>query len=89
MVGGGCVDHIGVRIRKARKNKRISAETVGKQMDKPISKQAFAKKERDGSFSYREVEEVAKIIGVDMQIFLPKKSIKNLPNSSPDQGPAA
>jgi len=82
------VDHIGIRIREARREKGWSAEMVGRKMKKAISKQAFAQKERNGSFSYQEVEEVAEILGVNMKYFLPKRSIKNLPNST-DPHPAA
>lgn len=70
--------HIGDLIRKQRIEKNFSAEYVAKRLGKSMSKQAFAKKERIGSFSFELVKEVAKIIGCNMDIFLPCKSTKRV-----------
>ena len=66
--------HIGMRIREKRTALGKSAEWVANRLTKPITKQAFTQKERLGSFSFEEVEEVAVILECDMVIFLPSKS---------------
>ncbi|MCC5468513.1 hypothetical protein [Pelosinus baikalensis] len=70
--------HIGDLIRKQRNEMKMSAEYIAKHLAKPMSKQAFAKKERTGNFSFELVKEVAKIIGCNMDIFLPTKSTKRV-----------
>ena len=70
--------HIGDLIRKQRIEKKFSAEYVAKRLGKPMSKQAFAKKERTGGFSFELVKEVAKILGCNMDIFLLSKSTKRV-----------
>lgn len=71
------MEHIGIKIRNKRQKLKKSAEYVGGKLKKPISKQAFSKKERIGSFSFDEVEEVAMILECDMAEFLPTKSTKS------------
>jgi transcriptional regulator with XRE-family HTH domain len=70
--------HIGDLIRKQRTKMKMSTEYIAKQLAKPKSKQAFAKKERTGKFSYELVKEVAKIIGCNMDIFLSDKPTKRV-----------
>lgn len=82
------MDHIGHKIREKRQENKMSAEYVANKLKRPISKQAFAKKERNGNFSYDLVLEVASIIGCDVAIFLPERSTKSFQSKS-DQGPAA
>ena len=81
--------HIGQLIREERNKRKMSAEFVAGKLKKPISKQAFAKKERVGSFSFELVKEVAEIIGCDMNIFLPSKTTKRLQRGSTTPHPAA
>lgn len=61
--------HIGAVIRQKRQEKELSAEFVARHLKRPITKQAFAKKERNGHFSYDLVLEVAKILNCDITDF--------------------
>lgn len=66
--------HIGMIIRQKRQEKSLSAEFIARRLTRPISKQAFAKKERTGHFSYQLVLEVAALLHCDITDFLPTKS---------------
>lgn len=57
-----CPVHIGMVIRQKRREKNFSAEYVAQHLERPISKQAFAKKERTGHFSYQLVLEIARLL---------------------------
>lgn len=63
------MEHIGIIIRQKRREQNLSAEYIAGQLKHPISKQAFAKKERTGHFSYDLVLEVAKILNCDINDF--------------------
>lgn len=65
--------HIGMIIRQKRREQNLSAEYMAKHLSRPISKQAFAKKERTGRFSYSLVLEVAMILGVSIVELEPQK----------------
>ncbi|MBU2702268.1 hypothetical protein Ga0466249_003395 [Sporomusaceae bacterium BoRhaA] len=75
--------YIGLLIREQRVKCKLSKEYIARSLTKPISKQAFAKKERTGNFSFELVKEVADIIGCDINIFLPLKSTKRVRNNHP------
>ena len=76
------MEHIGNIIRKARREKGLSAEFVASKLKKPITKQAFTKNERSGNFSYETVKEIASIIGCEMDDFLTLKSTKSVHNKA-------
>lgn len=59
--------HIGLRIRQMRQKKKWSAEYIASKLKRPITKQAFAKKERTGNFSYDLVVEVAELLGCKLE----------------------
>lgn len=63
------MEHIGTIIRQKRQEKELSAEFVAQHLQRPITKQAFAKKERNGHFSYDLVLEVARILNCDIADF--------------------
>lgn len=63
------MEHIGTIIRQKRQEKELSAEFVARHLQRPITKQAFAKKERNGHFSYDLVLEVARILNCDIADF--------------------
>lgn len=58
--------HIGMIIRQKRREKKLTAEYIASRLKHPISKQAFAKKERTGNFSYHMVLEVAALLQCDI-----------------------
>lgn len=62
--------HIGELIKKERESQGLSAEFVGKRLSKPITKQAFLYREKNGSFEWNDVIEVADILGVKPKKFL-------------------
>ena len=68
--------HIGTLIREARQEAKMSAESVAKQLPKPITKQAFVYREINGSFEWEDVIAVAKILKVNPKKFLPDRQIK-------------
>ncbi len=70
--------HIGEIIRQKRREKKKSAEYVGSKLTNPITKQAFAKKERTGNFSYELVKEIAVILECEMADFLDGESTKSV-----------
>lgn len=63
------MSHIGMIIRQKRQEQKLSAEYIATHLKQPISKQAFAKKERTGNFSYNLVLEVAKLLNCDITDF--------------------
>lgn len=75
-------EHIGLKIRAKRRELKRSAEYVALKLKRPITKQAFLRKEKTGSFSFELVSEVASILECDMADFLPSKSTKSLQNKN-------
>lgn len=65
--------NIGTIIRQKRREKKYSAEDIAKRLQHPISKQAFAYKERTGNFSYQLVLEIAALLDCDIEDFSPPK----------------
>ncbi|MDR3591541.1 MAG: helix-turn-helix transcriptional regulator [Negativicutes bacterium] len=66
--------NIGKIVRQKRQEKKMSAEEIGKKLSKPITKQSFTKRERNGRFNLDMIIEIANILGCDVSDFLPKKS---------------
>lgn len=62
---------IGMCIRRRRREMKLTAEEIAGKLKHPISKQAFAHKERTGNFSYHLVLEVAAILDCDINDFHP------------------
>lgn len=69
-------EHIGMVIRRKRREKNLSAEYVARHLRKPISKQAFAQKERTGHFSYQLVVEVAGLLECDLAELIAEATAK-------------
>ena len=60
-------------IRAKRLEKGLSAGDVAERLNRPITKQAFSKRERTGRFTFDMVVEIAAILDCPMSIFYAPK----------------
>ena len=65
---------IGKSIREKRIAKGLSAGQVASKLSRPISKQAFSKRERTGRFPFDMVVEIADILNCPMSDFYAAKT---------------
>jgi len=76
------MNDIGKLVREKRLAKGMSAGEVAQKLRRPISKQAFANRERTGSFSFDMVVEIAAILQCPMSEFYAPETINCCDNGN-------